>query len=206
MTICHKRKLIFIHIPKNAGTSIIKKMGWENSFMNAGIDDYRERYKNYWKNYKKFTVIRDPIDRFISAYKFARMEESGWFSTSGSDDCDKHIRYDICNKLDINEYVQYLYDNKNQFDIWTFPQTFFILNKYGKIEIDYFVRFDYLSKDLKKIGIEKIEKLNTSKINDNNAIKISDKSKKILYKIYEIDYKYLKFNFDNGINKHFQYQ
>jgi hypothetical protein len=30
MTINHEKKLIFIHIPKNAGTSIIKSMGVEN--------------------------------------------------------------------------------------------------------------------------------------------------------------------------------
>ena len=33
MTICHERKLIFIHIPKNAGTSIIKAMGIEEFFL-----------------------------------------------------------------------------------------------------------------------------------------------------------------------------
>jgi len=30
MTINHEKKLIFIHIPKNAGTSIITAMGIEN--------------------------------------------------------------------------------------------------------------------------------------------------------------------------------
>ena len=87
MTICHERNLIFVHIPKNAGTSIIKAMATEveNIFMDATIEEYKEHYKDYWDKYKKFTVIRDPIDRFISAYKFARMKESGWFSATGEE-------------------------------------------------------------------------------------------------------------------------
>ena len=42
MTICHERKLIFVHIPKNAGTSIIKAMGVENIFMDKTIEEYKE--------------------------------------------------------------------------------------------------------------------------------------------------------------------
>ena len=87
MTICHERKLIFIHIPKNAGTSIIKAMVMEdeNIYMDKKIQEYKEHYDEYWDKYKKFTVIRDPIDRFISAYKFARMKDSGWFSATGEE-------------------------------------------------------------------------------------------------------------------------
>ena len=62
MTICHERKLIFIHIPKNAGTSIMKEMGVDNIFIDKTIEEYKENYKDYWDKYKKFTVIRDPID------------------------------------------------------------------------------------------------------------------------------------------------
>ena len=82
MTINHEKKLIFIHIPKNAGTSIIKAMGFENIctgvenlYMDKSIEKYKEHYQDYWNDYTKFTSIREPIDRFISAYKFARMKD-----------------------------------------------------------------------------------------------------------------------------------
>ena len=86
MTICHERRLIFIHIPKNAGTSIIGSMGVENIFIDKTIDEYKEHYVEYWDNYKKFTVIRDPIDRFISAYKCWRMCLSHGSQRHGKDD------------------------------------------------------------------------------------------------------------------------
>tara|TARA_Y100000004_G_C8946508_1_gene426496 strand:+ start:597 stop:1205 length:609 start_codon:yes stop_codon:yes gene_type:complete len=189
MTICHERKLIFIHIPKNAGTSIIKAMGVENMLMDKTVKEYKEHYDEYWDRYKKFTVVRDPIDRFISAYKFARMKESGWFSASGKDGLEKHAHYELCNKMDINEYTSYLYKNRKEYNRWNIPQTFIILNENSEIEIDYYVRFENLQKDLKKIGIENIQKLNSSKIEDDKVIRLTRKSKNMLYEIYDVDYK-----------------
>ena len=188
MTICHERKLIFIHIPKNAGTSIIKAMGVENMLIDKTIKQYKENYDEYWDKYKKFTVVRDPIDRFISAYKFARMKESGWFSATGEEGLEKHAHYELCNKMDINEYTLYLFKNHKEFNRWNVPQTFLISNENNEIEIDYYVRFENLQEDLSKIGIESIEKLNSSKIDDDKVIQLSKKSKMRLYSIYEIDY------------------
>lgn len=203
MTINHEKKLIFIHIPKNAGTSIIKAMGIENIFLDKTIDEYKEHYKNYWKDYLKFTVVRDPIDRFISAYKFARMDESGWFSATGQEDLEKHAHYEICNSMDINAYVSFLYKNPENFNRWVIPQTFIIKNKNKKIEIDYFARFENLIEDLKKIDIENIERLNFSKINDEKMIELTKKSKNMLYEIYDVDYK--NFSYSKDVKSMFYY-
>ena len=196
MTINHEKKLIFIHIPKNAGTSIIKAMGVENLYMDKTIEEYKEHYQDYWNEYTKFTVVREPMDRFISAYKFARMKESGWFSATGEEGLEKHHHYDLCNSMNINEYVEYIYDNKKEYDRWIIPQTFIISNKDNQIEIDYYVRYESLLKDLKKIGIDSIEKLNSSKIGNNKAIELTKKSKQMLYEIYDIDYKNFSYNKD----------
>tara|TARA_R100000030_G_scaffold66814_1_gene50880 strand:+ start:1808 stop:2416 length:609 start_codon:yes stop_codon:yes gene_type:complete len=197
MTICHERRLIFIHIPKNAGTSIIKAMGVENIYMDKKIEEYKEHYGEYWDKYKKFTVVRDPIDRFISAYKFARMKESGWFSATGEEGLDKHVHYELCNEMDINEYVSYLYKNPTKFNRWIIPQFLLISNENDEIEIDYYVRFENLNEDLSKIGIKNIQKLNSSKIEDDKVIQLSKKSKMKLYTIYEIDYQ--TFNYKKEI-------
>lgn len=203
MTINHEKKLIFIHIPKNAGTSIIKAMGVENLYMDKSIEEYKEHYQDYWNDYKKFTSIRDPIDRFISAYKFARMKESGWFSATGEDGLEKHHHYDLCNSMDINEYTSYIYKNPKEFNRWIIPQTFHILNKDNEIEIDYYVRYENLLEDLKKIGIGGIEKLNSSKIDNDKVIQLTRKSKQMLYKIYDIDYQ--NFSYTKDIKNIFSY-
>jgi len=204
MTINHEKKLIFIHIPKNAGTSIIKAMGVENLFMDKTIKEYKEHYEDYWNEYKKFTVVREPIDRFISAYKFARMDESGWFSATGEEGLEKHHHYELCNEMNINEYISYLYKNPEKFNRWISPQTFIISNENGEREIDYYVRYENLLEDLQKIGIDKIEKLNSSKIKDKNIIELTNKSKNKLYEIYDIDYQ--NFSYIKDTKQLFSYQ
>ena len=204
MTINHEKKLIFIHIPKNAGTSIIKAMGVENLYFDKTIDEYKEHYEDYWNSYTKFTVVRNPMDRFISAYKFARMKESGWFSATGEEGLKKHHQYEICNSMSINEYIFYLHKNPKEFNRWTIPQTFIIENKNKEIEIDYFVRYENLLEDLQKIGIDKIEKLNSSKVDDDEVIQLTKKSKQKIYEIYDIDYQ--KFNYKKNIKELFAYQ
>ncbi len=203
MTINHEKKLIFIHIPKNAGTSIIKSMGVENFYMDKTIEQYKEHYQDYWNDYIKFTSIRDPIDRFISAYKFARMDQSGWFSATGEEGLEKHHHYDLCNSMNINEYTSYIYKNPKEFDRWIIPQTFIISNENKEIEIDYYVRYENLLEDLKKIGIENIEKLNTSRIEDDKVIQLTRKSKNMLYEIYDIDYQ--NFSYKKDIENKFSY-
>jgi len=194
MTINHEKKLIFIHSPKNAGTSIIKAMGVENLYIDKTIEEYKKHYKDYWNDYTKFTSIRDPIDRFISAYKFARMKESGWFSATGEEGLEKHDHYDLCNSMDINEYTSYIYKNPKKFNRWIIPQTFHILNKDDEIEINYYVRYENLLEDLKKIGIDGIEKLNSSKVENDKLIQLTRKSKNMLYEIYDIDYQNFYYN------------
>ena len=184
MTINHEKKLIFIHIPKNAGSSIINEMGRENVLIDKTVEEYKEIYNKYWHNYIKFTVIRDPIDRFISAYKFARMHKNVYFSPE-----DKHHHHEICNSMDINEYVEFLFSNNSEIDRWTKPQSVILSNKEGNFEIDYFVKYENLYEDLKKIGINNLNKINDSTIENNNLISLTKKSKILLSHMYYYDYK-----------------
>jgi hypothetical protein len=61
------------------------------------------------------------------------MKESGWFSATGEEGLEKHHHYEMCNLMDINEYISYLYKNPNKFDLWTMPQTFILENKNKEI-------------------------------------------------------------------------
>jgi hypothetical protein len=199
MTINHEKKLIFIHIPKNAGTSIIKSMGVNNVYMDKKFQEYKEHYKEYWNHYTKFTVVRDPLDRIISSYKFSRMDESSWFSTKIGEE-EVHPHYEICQNMNINEYINFLYSDRNNHTLWTFPQTFFIQNKSNEIsEIDIIIRYENLLSGLKKIGIDSIEHLNKSKIENEELLKIHKKSRNLLYEMYYDDYK----NFGYFKNKMF---
>jgi len=67
---------IFIHIPKNAGTSI------ETFFLNSNfniqpekhttIHEIKRKFPEIYNSYRKFTIIRNPYDRIISWYFYLK--------------------------------------------------------------------------------------------------------------------------------------
>lgn len=71
----HKYKCIFIHIPRTAGTSMeltIDNQNWANNIKEkhliASVAKYI--YRDYWDDYFKFTIVRNPWDRMVSMTKF----------------------------------------------------------------------------------------------------------------------------------------
>lgn len=197
MSINHEKKLIFINIPKNAGTSIIEAMGSENALFDISIEKYKEVYNEYWDSYLKFSVVRDPFDRFISAYKFIRSKEnpnpllqlSKVLESGEVVKLDNHPNYLQTIQYDINGFIEYLYENKDQHTFLTFPQSFFICDKYHQLQIDRVIKFEDLEKELNDIGIFNIKKLNKSYIEDKTKIILSSISKNLLYQMYEMDFK-----------------
>ena len=71
----HANRVIFIHIPRCAGTTIERMfLGmdfWDvNPVMkHATSSVYRKFYARYWKDYYKFSIVRNPYDRFRSMWK-----------------------------------------------------------------------------------------------------------------------------------------
>ena len=92
MPISHKYKLIFIHIPKNAGTALTKYLQMKDEGHHSW-QYYRRRYPAQWKTYTKIAIIRNPWDRVISNYTYARMEKSYWHSETSKS--GKHVDYDL---------------------------------------------------------------------------------------------------------------
>ena len=74
--IIEEHKVIFIHIPKNAGTSVEECFG-NNSFRiqpnkHDNIYEIKKRFLNSYNNYRKFTIIRNPYDKMVSWYFYLK--------------------------------------------------------------------------------------------------------------------------------------
>ena len=69
MSIIQDHKLIHIHSAKTAGSSIAKYFNSERGHHN--ITQYRHQLTKNFYDYKSFIVVRDPVDRFISAWNMA---------------------------------------------------------------------------------------------------------------------------------------
>ena len=74
MIVSHRHRLVFTHIPKNAGTSI-------RSWLTTHIEDAKSHddqkhmtphhvYTRHRQGYTHFAVVRNPYDRLLSLYNF----------------------------------------------------------------------------------------------------------------------------------------
>lgn len=75
----HKNKLIFIHIPRTGGTSIERMAGINEDKPDkhhCASEIKSNVSKKIWNEYFKFTVIRHPLARAMSTYKWVRTIKS----------------------------------------------------------------------------------------------------------------------------------
>jgi len=149
--ISHKYKCIFIHIQRCAGTSIeawLHGADWwlhEEATKHLLASQARERYAEYWDDYFKFAIVRNPYTRVLSCLKY------DWF-------------FGIKTKSRRLDFLQY---HKNfgsrsivEFDYRFYRREDVVRSRhrphqvYGNIldePIDYIARFETLHDDMKEV-------------------------------------------------------
>ena len=171
----HVNKLIFVHIPRTAGTSIeiacVGKDWWfiDKNSKHLSLREMKILYSNEWKNYTKFSIVRNPIDRFISLYASNHYGDY------------KNIENFLKFYKPKNHEQQYY----NQIDILK-PLT----------ELDFILRYEYLNEDFTKmckiLGLsltlqhyERSKKIRTDiTLNDS----VTDNIKKLYHKDFDFLY------------------
>ena len=183
MSICYDKKLIFVHITKNAGTSIKQYFNRDDNLTDKFWKEYKEYYDRYWDSYTKFSIVRDPFCRFISIYKFIL----------GGPDVIPRMPHPSADLPEIgptiNEFAEYVYNNFNGklFKWFLYPQHLFICEG-NDIIVDEVIRYESLDKDLERIGIRGLPFLNKSKSLPAAQISMSEDTKKKVYELYEKDF------------------
>jgi hypothetical protein len=184
MFINHKHKFIFIHIPKNAGTSI------RNSFRLEGYDkrvvkkpyphDPCSKIREYcgeevWNTFFKFAIVRNPYDRMVSYYHFHKSTQYRFPAKANSLSFDEWI-------------IKGLDSNMKKNQTWYLDE-----------EVDYIGRVEYLEKDwdliCQEIGIEPytLPNYNVSEHKEWKSY-YTDDSDKVVRKIFQDDFE--TFNYD----------
>lgn len=194
-----KHQCIFIHVPKVAGVSISNCL--------FGIDNQRHRkikeYKNFdrvkFKNYFKFAFVRNPWDRFLSAYSYLKNGGRNAGDKRWSELYLKNFdRFDVFVKALKNEELKERVFSWQHFE----PQYKYICDNRLNIEVDFVGRFENLQEDFKfvsdKLGVSmKLEHLNKSEHEKYDKY-YDDETRDIIYKLYEADIKLFNYAFENS--------
>jgi len=162
-------KPVFIHISKNAGTSIVRAAG--NSIRAAGHRTAANWVAEYGRGAPLFAVLRNPFDRVVSEYfyrrrRFLKGEKNLHLCNLGKS-FDEWVVSTFCDgEFRTRAYFEahgVPYNSANMIGdclIWFLPQICWICDEGGEVLVDEILRFETLHKDWSrfalKYGINKV--------------------------------------------------
>jgi hypothetical protein len=202
------RGFVFIHVPKTAGTSLRKALGITASLSTSRHDSARE-IMPFIKRIAPKTIsiafVRNPYDRFVSLYSYARMDESLYHSAKNPKQAPfgKHHDYDILSDKSLEQCAELLVQGKlgdpeQTLTIWH-PQVEWLTDRQRKLMVDYIGRVESLDADLQNlhklhgIVIEPIPWLNKSSDHEKN-VPFTKRTRDLIRLYYKRDFEMLGYN------------
>lgn len=206
MLISHKNKFIFVHVYKNAGTSIENALQvyaankfWRGIYhisKNLGIgkspikpcDQHAKASEikaiigdNMYFDYFSFAFVRNPWDWQVSLYKYSLKKED-------------HFQHDLIKSLgNFDSYIEWRCNNEVEF------QKSFILSDSGEKLVNFIGRFENLENDFQKIcsHLDISAKLPRLKVSNTVPYQnyYSDFSKKLVAETYAEDIDIFEYTF-----------
>lgn len=201
-----ERGFLFVHIPKNAGSSITQALGFTKTTHHTALQ-LRQLLGNEFKDLFKFAVARNPWARFLSLYRYARMPESDYHSALHPERAryGKHRDYDILQGASLRDCARLLIAGELRHDEywnqWT-PQSAWILDESGRLLLDHVGRVESLSDSIellaRKIGLPRptIGRANSSGASEVSYRDFFDsESRSIVAEYYRSDIELLGYEF-----------
>lgn len=141
---CDEMECIFVHIPKAAGISVSRAL-FGCGVGHKSIYEYREIFGSDFDRYFKFTVVRNPFSRVVSAYEFLkRGGHPAWPSCKRYRD-DVLSRYDGFESFVLEELERAAVEQNHFRPQWKY------LKLGGELSVDYVARFETLQEDFDTI-------------------------------------------------------
>lgn len=188
MPICDERRLVFVHIPKNAGTAVETSLRMRSTG-HKRWSDYRDMYPREWGEYRSFAIVRDPVARFVSCFRYAKMRRSYWHSAVPGEVALYGQHPDFSTLVDISfaEFVDQYRTGKVilQHPGWL-PQSHWVTHN-GEVQVDHIINYSDLEAGLLSLGIRNISRVNVT--NDIETISPTDREAEIIRTIYAEDCK-----------------
>jgi hypothetical protein len=152
-----QNKLIFIHIPKTAGKSILYGVYGDKARQSHFLlKSYLFFFKNQI-NFFKFTVVRNPWDRMVSSFYYLK-NKGGKNSQLDSEFYEKFIKDVPSFKEFIDKMISSSKYRENVLNCIHFIPQYNFIERNSNISVDFIIRYENLQSDferLKKILFKK---------------------------------------------------
>ncbi|MFA5549773.1 MAG: sulfotransferase family 2 domain-containing protein [Porticoccaceae bacterium] len=208
MAYSQKLNLLFIHIPKCAGTSIIEAM--------REVDEQVIHGHNKWSHYQdritegsgpqSFAIIRNPWDRAFSCYSYAIKRESYWHGKNKR--WGIHPDYMLLVNRSFKDAVRILYENRHLLDLpeqkrphfhfnWSYQYPY-VYDDDGILKIKKLYRYENINEAIswleENYGL-KVRKLNTSTDGADYRREYDSEAADMIAAIYGKDVEMFDFSF-----------
>lgn len=142
---------IFVHIPKTAGTSLLRLLDIDppQGYMtHIPARIYHRFDPDLWNRSYKFTCVRDPADRFVSIFYFLRDHTVWPLQTAWA---SKHLA-----GLEFPDFVEkvrteFIYRQIVMSNPFFWPQCHYLKFRGGYARLDDIYRFENLNEDAKRL-------------------------------------------------------
>lgn len=138
---------IFIHIPKNAGTSVLSSLAGHHFHRDhCTYREYQAANPELFIKYFKFCFSRNPLDRLASVYRY--------LSLGGNKDDDLYFTNKIHDTFTTFDrfVVEYLDENIIHEHRLFMPQYLYVFDHTGKLMVDFVGKFENIDEDYQHIA------------------------------------------------------
>ncbi len=185
---------LFIHIPKSAGRSIVRGLFDVKSVEHAPAEWYQRLDPDRFDRYFKFSFVRNPWDRAVSAYTYL---QAGGSAASREDTqwCEFIKRFDS-----FDDFVKQWMSAENIMRNALFtPQCLFLNNIFGQVEMDFIGRFESLSQDFNHVATTLQLDCQLPHLNKSRELHYADfytpESRDIIASLYQTDIELFDYRF-----------
>ncbi len=182
------KKLIFIHIPKAAGSSVGELLLGTDRVGHYPYEIYQKYNPRWFSEFYKISVCRHPFDRFVSAFDY--------LVTGGKGRADATVGAYLSEfEGGVNEFVIAAFDEGFALrNAHFYPQHNFVFDKEDKLVVDKLCRLESLDADFKEVSIRfaagrNLEYVNRGKRGSSSRLNRVAMDK--LYRIYRKDFELL---------------
>lgn len=186
---CNRHRVIFIHVPKAAGTSVRVALGEpETGRRHLPWWVYKEANPRKFRAYFKFAFVRDPLDRVLSGYNYLRAGGNGVEDRAIAEFLEPYDTFE--------SFVEACLVKGSMIHHPVFrPQSWFLSDWRGNLQVDFLGRFESLDQDFASVAsrlglLGPLPVTNRSaKVGAASAREVSPHVRQLVARVYAEDYR-----------------